>query len=74
MIIFYIKRTVGVLSFGPSSWLLWWLRKVKNLPAVQEMWVQSLGWEDPLEKGMGTHPVFLPGESHGHRSLASYSP
>ena len=28
---------------------------VKNLPAMQEMWVQSLGWEDPLEKGMATH-------------------
>ena len=25
---------------------------VKNLPAMQETWVQSLGWEDPLEKGM----------------------
>ena len=28
---------------------------VKNLPAVQETWVQSLGWEDPLEKEMETH-------------------
>ena len=30
---------------------------VKNLPAVQESWVQSLGWEEPLEKGManGSH-------------------
>ena len=28
---------------------------VKNLPAVRETWVQSLGWEDPLEKGMATH-------------------
>ena len=28
---------------------------VKNLPAVQETWVQSLGQEDPLEKGMATH-------------------
>ena len=28
---------------------------VKNLPAMQETWVQSLGWEDPLEKGKGTH-------------------
>ena len=28
---------------------------VKNLPAMQEMWVRSLGWEDPLEKGMATH-------------------
>ena len=28
---------------------------VKNLPAMQETWVQSLSWEDPLEKGMATH-------------------
>ena len=28
------------------------------------------GWEDPLEEGMATTPVFLPGESHGQRSLA----
>ena len=28
---------------------------VKNMPAMQETWVQSLGWEDPLEKGMATH-------------------
>ena len=28
---------------------------VKNLPAMQETWVQSLGWEDPLEKEMATH-------------------
>ena len=28
---------------------------VKNLPAMQETWVRSLGWEDPLEKGMATH-------------------
>ena len=27
----------------------------KNLPAVQETWVQSLGWKDPLEKGTATH-------------------
>ena len=29
---------------------------VKNLLAMQETWVQSLDWEDPLEKGMATHP------------------
>ena len=29
-------------------------QRVKNLPAVQETWVQSLGWEDPLEKGIAT--------------------
>ena len=32
---------------------------VKNLPAVQEIWVQSLGQEDPLEKDMATHSSFL---------------
>ena len=32
---------------------------VKNLPAMQEMWVQSLGQEDPLEKGMETHSSIL---------------
>ena len=47
---------------------------VKNLPAMQETQVQSLGQEDPLEKEMATHPVFLPGKSRGQRSLAGYSP
>ena len=32
---------------------------VKNPPAVQETWVQSLGWEDPLEKGKATHSSIL---------------
>ena len=32
---------------------------VKNLPAVQETWVPSLGWEDPLEEGMVTHSSVL---------------
>ena len=32
---------------------------VKNLPAVRETWVQSLGWENPLEKGMSTHSSIL---------------
>ena len=32
---------------------------VKNSPAMQETWVQSLGWEDPLEKGMATHSSIL---------------
>ena len=30
-------------------------QSVKNLPAMQESWVQSLGWEDPLEEEMATH-------------------
>ena len=35
------------------------VQMVKNLPAMQEMQVQSLGWEDPLEKGMATHSSIL---------------
>ena len=37
----------------------------KYLTAMQETWVQSLGQEDPLEKGMGTHSSNLAGEFHG---------
>ena len=33
---------------------------VKDLPAMWETWVQSLGWEDPLEEGMATHSSILP--------------
>ena len=46
---------------------------VKRLPAMQETWVLSLGWEDPLEEGKWqATAVFLPGESHGQRSPAGY--
>ena len=38
------------------------------------MWVQSLGWEDPLEEEMQPTLAFLPGASHGQRSLVGYSP
>ena len=40
---------------------------VKNLPAIQETWVQSLGQEDPLEEGIEPTPVFLPWKSHRQR-------
>ena len=50
------------------------VQSVNNLSAVQETWVRPLGWEDPLEKEMATTPVFLPGKSHGQRSLAGYIP
>ena len=50
---------------------------------MEETWVRSLGWEDPLEEEMAIYssilfffftPVFLPGESNGQRSLSAYSP
>ena len=43
----------------PSLWASLVAQMVKNLPAMWETWVQSLGWEDPLEKGMATHPSIL---------------
>ena len=49
-------------------------QRLKRLPAMQETQVRSLGREDSLEKGMATTPVFLPGEFHGQRSFAGYSP
>ena len=44
---------------------------VKNLSALWETRVLSLGWEDPLEKEMAPTPVFVPGEFHGQRSLTA---
>ena len=49
-------------TFHKSSRILWAslvAKTVKNLPAMQETWVQSLGWEDLLEKGMTTHSSIL---------------
>ena len=49
-------------------------QRIKHLPVMWETQVWSLGWKDPLEKEMQRTPVLLPGESHGQRSLAGYSP
>ena len=64
-------------SICPDSEIQWAspvAQTVKNLPVTQETWVQFLGQEDPLEKGMAPTPVVLPGEFHGQRSLEGYSP
>ena len=50
-----------ILQFGQGSertGLPWWLM-VKTLPAVQETWVWSLGWDNPLEKELATHSRIL---------------
>ena len=47
---------------------------VKNLPAMQETGVPSLGQEDLLGKKWQPTPVFLPGESHRQRRLEGYKP
>ena len=53
-----ISLTVITGVFGSSGASLV-AQTVKNLPAMQETWVQSLSQEDPLEKGMATHSTIL---------------
>ena len=55
-----------------SVWASLVAQLVKDLPVMQETWVQSLGWEDSLEKEWQSSPVFLPGEFHGQRGLVGY--
>ena len=43
----------------PLSWASLVAQMIKKLPAMWETWVQSLGWEDPLEEGMATHSSIL---------------
>ena len=62
---FFYNRSEIAGSYGDSLVA----QLVKNLPAMQETWVQLLGWEDPLEKKWQPIPVFLLGKSHGQRSL-----
>ena len=47
------------------SWASLVAQLVKNPPAMWETWVLFLLWEDPMEKGKATNPVFWPGEFHG---------
>ena len=53
---------MALVTFG-QDYSLWWapqvVQWVKNPPAVQEMQVQSLGQEDPLEEGMAVHSSIL---------------
>jgi len=63
---------LGGWGAGRGDFLL--AQMVKNLPAIQETWIRSLGQEDSLEKKWLSTPVFLSGESLGQRSLAGYSP
>ena len=50
-------------------------QRVKNLAEMQETWVQSMSWEDPLEKDILELPTpgFFPGEVHEQRSLVGYT-
>ena len=52
----YPVSSVNPLQY---SWAALVAQLVKNPPAMRETWVQSLGWEDPLEKGKATHSSIL---------------
>ena len=74
------QACLSLFSFSFELFILYWgiadpvAQRLKHLPRMRETRVQSLGQEDPLEKEMATCSVFLPGESHGRRSLVDYSP
>ena len=54
-----ISAGEGIGYLLQYSWASPVAQLVKNPPAMQEMWVQSLGWEDPLEKEKATHSSIL---------------
>ena len=63
--------TIASVTANNTHCLLWACleaQTIKNLPARQETWVQSLGWEDPLEKGTATYSSIL-----AWRILVGYS-
>ena len=53
------KSQTWPCMYAPNANLCFIICAVKNLSAMQETWVWSLGWEDPLEKGMATHSIIL---------------
>ena len=66
-----VEEMIHPLAYSGASLIA---QSVKNLPAMQETWVRSLGQEDPLENEMATHSSTLAGQFHGWRSLVGYSP
>ena len=60
-----IKQHIKKLTHHDKIWFIPRMQEFfrQNPAVMQEIQVQSLGWEDPLEKGIATTPVFLPGES-----------
>ena len=54
-----IIANIKLLLYGHVSWASLVAQLVKNPPAMQETWIRSLGWGEPLEKGKATHSRIL---------------
>ena len=67
----WVRKTCGRRDRLPTPVFLGFpcAQPVKNPPAMQETWVRSLRWEDPLRRQRLPTPVFWPGEFHGLYSL-----
>ena len=63
-----------IMSFSAYVWASLVAQMVRNPPAMQETWVQSLSWEDPLEEGMATHSSILTWRIPWTEELVGYSP
>ena len=73
----YRKKTLELLIYIPfiiHRRLPMWLSGKESACSAEDKWVPSLGQEIPWEKKWQPTPVFLPGESHGQRSLVGYNP
>jgi len=64
-----VRAKVQILASFVSPIIGSFAQPVKNLPAVQETWVQFLYQENPWRRKWQPTPVFLPGEFHGQRLL-----
>ena len=66
-----VHRIAVQYSFSiPLMWASLIAQLVRNLPAMQDTWVPSLAWEDPLKRGRLPTPVFWPREFHGLHGVA----
>ena len=70
----YSHSLNDLIYYHGYNWASLVAQSIKNLPAMRETWVQSLGWEHPLEDTLANHFSILAWRIHGRRSLEDYSP
>ena len=63
----FITVSLCMVLHWPQEFTYLVAQLVKNPPAIQETWVWSLGWEDPLERGKATHSSILAWRIPGHK-------